>query len=441
MDKKRNKKQVNSYMGTSKGKKIAFAALAVAIAAVSFVSGMGAVWFSLDKGIRTLIEVKSTIEDKYYLEMDDETFYQGVFDGVNGVLDPYSEYMTVDEYAQSANSLNGKRIGVGLSFSNASIEEGKLKISRVAGNSPAEEGGMVAGSYLIGFGRTEETLMQSQSYDEFSTFLESMAESVPFLLQSEMNGETSLHTVARKEYVENYVFYRSSRTAYAFVGENATTLTERGSPLAALPEDTAYIRLVRFGGAAVEVFEGGMSLFKQENKKNLILDLRGNGGGYLHTMQGIASYFCKGATENYPIAAIADYGDHEEYYRAKGNYYQEYFGADSRVCILADSGSASAAECLIGVLIDYGVSSYADVCLFERDGVIKTYGKGIMQSYFNIGLAGGVVKLTTAQMRWPVTGYSIHTRGVLPEDGTKTVKQGVNDEVELIEAIELLFGE
>ena len=140
------------------------------------------------------------------------------------------------------------------------------------------------------------------------------------------------------------------------------------------------------------------------------------------------------------MAQIADFGEREEKYLASGNYYWDYFTEESRICILADSGSASASECLIGVMVDYGAVSYGDICLSERNGVAKTYGKGIMQSYFSLGMTGSMIKLTTAEIRWPVTRTSIHGRGVLPEDGTKTVQEGVTDEAELAAAIRVLFG-
>ena len=64
-----------------------------------------------------------------------------------------------------------------------------------------------------------------------------------------------------------------------------------------------------------------MELFKAQGKTNLVLDLRDNGGGYLHIMQSIASYFCKTSEENRPIVAIADYGERRENYLADGNFY------------------------------------------------------------------------------------------------------------------------
>lgn len=426
---------------TKEGKtsKITHIVIVLSLAVAFFFSGMAAFWLSLDSEMRTLVKLKNTLDKEYYQEIDDEAFYSGIFDAVNERLDPYSYYMTGEEYAASTNDLNGRRIGMGVSFYTSDIEAGKMKLARVCGNSPAEAAGLTVGSYITGFGRTEQEITQSEDYAAFSAFLSEFGEGEVFYLQAQTAGEVKIVPITKEAYVENYVFYRSSTTSYGFTGENATELTERDDPLSCLPSDTAYIRLAQFGGEAVESFGIAMSVFKQENKKNLVLDLRGNGGGYLSVMQGISAYFCKNSKENRPVAQIADFGEREEQYLASGNYYWEYFTEESRICILADSGSASASECLIGVMVDYGAVSYGDICLSERDGVAKTYGKGIMQSYFSLGMTGGVMKLTTAEIRWPVTRTSIHGRGVLPEDGAKTVKEGATDEAELAAAIGVLF--
>lgn len=438
-----DKNGVNTDMPPSNKKKwskMSLAFTALGVAASLFIGGAASVWFALDSEIRTLIKLKNAIDSKYYQEIDDEAFYEGIFDAVNEQLDPYSYYMTGEEYAQSTNDLNGRRIGMGVSFYTADIEAGKMKLARVCGNSPAEAAGLTVGSYITGFGKTEQEITQSEDYAAFSEFLSGFGEGEVFYLQVQTAGKVKIVPITKEDYVENYVFYRSSATSYGFTGANADELTAREDTLGCLPSDTAYIRLARFGGEAVESFGIAMSVFKQENKKNLVLDLRGNGGGYLRVMQGISAYFCKNAKENRPVAQIADFGEREEKYFANGNYYWDYFTEESRICILADSGSASASEALIGVMVDYGAVSYTDICLSERNGVAKTYGKGIMQSYFSLGISGDTVKLTTAEILWPVTRTSIHGRGVLPEDGAKSVKEGVTDEAELASAIKVLFG-
>ena len=84
-------------MSEMKGKKLkrfGWIVATVLLAVVCFIGGMATVWFTLDPQIRMLVKVKKTIDEHYYQELDDESFYNAIFDAVNGELDPYSKYMT-----------------------------------------------------------------------------------------------------------------------------------------------------------------------------------------------------------------------------------------------------------------------------------------------------------------------------------------------------------
>ena len=420
----------------NKGKTIGTIALALLI----FLSGMWTTWAMLDPEIRTLLSIKNKIQDNYYQEITDEDFYKAIFGGINnGLLDAYSEYMTPEEFAKMLDDMEGNRIGVGLVFTMG--QDTDLCIRRVCGNSPAEEAGIAVGETIVGCGETEENVAVCTTFEEFSAFLQNYGEGEPFYLQLRANGEDRMVKLYKSAYVENQVFYRTNDSAYAFTGGNATVLTEQGNPLTCLDDDTAYIRLVQFSANAATAFDVAMQQFKKDGKKNLILDLRENGGGYLDIMQSIASYFCKNATGKTPIVAVADYGEKRERYKATGNYYKDYFAEDSRICVLADAYTASASECLIGCMLDYGAIAYKDICLAERGGVAKTYGKGIMQetTYVNL-FKQDAITLTTAEIRWPVSDNSIHGRGVLPKDGALTVAGNIDYEKETVNAIKTLLG-
>ncbi|MBR2441666.1 MAG: hypothetical protein IKB20_01140, partial [Clostridia bacterium] len=430
MGKEKNN-EFDAYMpAANTGKKRIWRVLACLLGAILFfAAGAATLWFSLDGELRTLFKVKKMIQEKYYKDISDEDFYGVLFKSINeDLLDPYSCYMTADEFTASSGELAGNRSGLGLVFL-VKDGEGKdiMKITRVCGNSPAEQAGIIAGSYLVGFGKTQESLIESEKFDAFSAFLGDFGAGEEFFLKLRVEEETEIIKISKAEYVENYVFYRTHDKAYGFEGKKATELVERGAPLTCLKEDTAYMRLIQFGGEAANAFGQVMDLFKQEGKKHLVLDLRGNGGGYLNIMQEIAGYFCKNTDENKPVVAVADYVEKKERFTAKRNVYKDYFAKDSRIFVLADEGSASASECLLGSMLDYGAITYADICLIERNGVAKTYGKGIMQSTFYLGLKGDAIKLTTAEIRWPVTNNSIHGRGILPSDVTKTVQEGITD--------------
>ena len=414
-------------------------AVSLLLAAVCFGLGAFTVWASLDGEIRTLLQIKKTIQQDYYEEVSDKDFYKAIFGGINEkLLDPYSSYMTPEEFAESVSDLEGNRIGIGLVFSGD--KENELRITRVCGNSPAEAKGIVAGETIIGIGVSKEQIAPCASFKEFSDFLTEFDEGEVFALQLQKGTETRIVEIARAAYVENLVFYRTNQTSYAFIGEDAEEWLPMSNPLTCLDAETAYIRLIQFTGSAAAQFDVAMSQFKQDGKKNLILDLRENGGGYLDTMQSSASYFCKDSQEKKPVVAVADYGEKRKSFKAYRNDYNEYFTQDSRICVLADRYTASASECLIGCMLDYGAIEFADICLAERSGVAKTYGKGIMQEtkLINI-LQQDAITLTTAEIRWPISDRSIHGRGVLPEDGALTVEENVNFETETVNAIQKLL--
>lgn len=426
---------------SKKNKKVWRIVCAIALSAVLFFGGMFTTWILLDPEIRTLLKIKKCIDENYYEDITDDDFYGALFDAVNGtLLDDYSYYMTEEEYAANNAQLAGERRGIGVEIVTKDKDENPmLYVQRVCGNSPAERAGVKAGERIVAFGLTQAEMTESSLWDDLDAFMAERKkdETIWLRLQSEVTREVC---VQLSDYTESYVFYRDSQKGYGFTGANATTLTENGAPMSALNTDTAYIRLVKFGGNATNAFGQAMDVFKAQGKQNLVLDLRGNGGGYLDVMQQIAKYFCKNAAENNPIAAIADYGEKKSYYRAKGNVYYNYFDENSRIVVLADKNSASASECLLGCMLEYGAITYADICLIERNGEAKTYGKGIMQTTYRLSLTEeDAIKLTTAKICWPVSGNSIHGRGILPEDGTKVSAQQQGDEQEISAALATLF--
>ena len=414
-----------------------------AIALTSFFAGFGAHWFTLDKEMRTLINVKKKIDREYYEEISDDKFYGAVFDAVNNqVLDRYSRYIPSERYSEEKASNAGKRNGLGLVFhGTAAPQEAQTIVCRVCGNSPAERAGFRVGDRLTGFGMTQDNMTDCSAFDAFSNFIGERGNGEQFFVRVDRAGDSLVLPVACQPYVESYVFYKSNTSAYTIAGDDEDEVLKVGEPLACLDNDTAYMRLIQFAGDAADLFEEGLKLLKKEGKKNLVLDLRGNGGGDLAILQEIASWLCKDATGRRPTVVLADYGEKKEYFRADDNEYDKYFSAESRICVLADNGTASASEALMGAMLDYNTVGYADICLIAENGVAKTYGKGIMQTTYIMDLIEqDALRLTTAKILWPKSKNCIHDRGILLQDGTKTAVKNYNADEELTAAIKALFA-
>ena len=442
-------KEGNPYLNTTEQpvkkktkKQRTFACLtALGIALCSFLAGFFVNYLTLDKEMRTLLKLKERIQKSYYQEVTDEQFYGILLEAVSeNLLDEYSWYLSRDEYKQSQEDAEGKQSGLGLVFSTGQAGIEQMRVTRVCGNSPAEEKGIIAGEYIVGFGANENELTEGLLFNDFLAFVNGYSAGQSLFVKVQgLTGETRIVEIAKADYIENYVFYRTKDTAYRFVGENALTPTQKGVPLSYLDSDTAYIRLTQFNGSADGEFDGAMQLFKNQGKKHLILDLRGNGGGYLDIMLKIARYFCKNTNDKKPIVAVADYGDKKEKFATNGSLYAEYFSEDSRIFVLADNQTASASECLIGCMIDYGALAYSDIYLAYRNGVAKTFGKGIMQTTYPLaGFNGDAVKLTTARICWPLSNKCIHGVGVLESDGAKTVEEYADTEREIEAMVALL---
>ena len=395
--------------------------LAVLFAALAGTGGYLIWYYTLDPAVRTLEWVKGMVREHYYWAIDEETLEGATLDrlfGWNGeeaLLDQYSDYYTAEELQARENSQAGSQSGIGISFL---LSPDGVQVYRVAGNSPAEESGLAAGMYLLAYGMSAAET-EPFELNGFDAFLSKRADGEEFVLlaDDEPSGEGEVYTVRKAAYRQNYVFYADSEYAYRFTGERADQLTRAATNFDFLPDDVAYIRLDSFTGDAAEQFEGMLEVFEERGRTGLVLDLRNNGGGRVDILTEIAAFLCKDAAGSFPVLTVEYKDGKEEIYRAPKSAYSDYFTDQTEIAVLANCNTASASEALAGAMLDYGTIGYEDVYLAEIGSVARTYGKGIMQTTYTNILTGEGVKLTTAVIRWPVSGNCIHGRGILPADG------------------------
>lgn len=376
--------------------------MSVGFAVLFFFTGYLAAGWSTDAETRKALWIKEMIETHYYEEISPDDVYTVIG---RELLDPYSAYYDASAYAELTNANQGKHTGFGFSY------YPDRTVALVVLNSPAYHAGLKAGMKLLFFAKdgVQISLETTEPGDALDSLQCKEGEGV------EIGTDEGTFYCVRSAYTQSYTEYKTAEHGYVFTGEKELELTEtEGLPF---PEKTAYLRVTDFLGTVGEEFATLMAIFKEEGMKHLILDLRGNGGGYLTDVQKLSSYLMKDATENRPVAVIAKYkSGKREIWRANGNSYHDYFSPDSQIFVLADEGTASASECLIGVMMDYHTVSYDHILLATENGVAKSYGKGIMQSSFRYR-DGSAIKLTVATVHWPVTETCIHGVGVREEDG------------------------
>lgn len=426
---------------------------------------------------KTLSSVEWALEtiDKYY-------YFGGVQDGFGGAsisgiadkyLDRYSEYYTKEEYEELYKSNSGSKSGIGVSYAfvEAGVTENSgIYISSVVGNSPAYKAGLRTGEFLVE-GSAGGRSVTFKDADGFYDLLNGANDGEKVILKNAF-GES--YTVAKSEYTASYTYLATCDTAWIFkdAAYGGLALYEEPSEsIDYLPEGTAYIYLSQFFGTAPQEFFRLVQKFNAMHCTHLILDLRSDGGGYVDVMQQIAGAFADGEKK---VAMVSrdKRGETETFYCSKIDDADSRISKDVKVSVLANSGTASASEALIGAMYCYGALKYEDIYLSDYSeaylGWLKkhggetktrqTYGKGIMQSTFINYSTGEALKLTTAQIYWPDGKTTIHNRGVTAEDKCETVKtdwefnlsykelpdgtkKRLNGDKELYAAVQMMKGE
>lgn len=416
---------------------------AIILAVAMFCAGWFGRFASLDKRAQSFLWAIETANKNYYKDYDEDEFYQRAFAAFE--LDPYSCFYTAEEYGAVTDEREGNSSGLGVALSPFETTS-TPRVFQAIKNSPAEKAGLKKGMYVLGYS-TDGSTFTAGDTEELYAFISERAKAFvenktsEFYLQCSFeedgtNAKAILLDFA--QYTPAYCSYHDSETSYEFrysadvlfsklSGEKLTeatqgAFTKTDNALSGLGANTAYIRLDEFNGNAAEEFRICLEKMNERKRKNLILDLRSNGGGYMDILLEIASHMMKNAPQSRAIVSSAKFKNGSVFeYSSVDNDYYTYFSSDSRVTVLADEYTASASECLIGALVDYGTVSYGDIVLRKdaESGVARSYGKGIMQSHFPDS-RGNVLKLTVAEIFWP-NGKSIHGKGVTEEDGARAV--------------------
>lgn len=409
-------------------------AVTVAVAVVAAIGMFLAGFFAgriKDPDVAALEFIVKTYK-RHYLEYDDD--FVSVMS--KSILDEYSEYYTKEEYAELKKISSGVRGGIGIYYGNRS--DGSVVIAEVLGNSPAERAGIKAGYIVKGFRKSvDENFTEINGRQELSDALAPLALGEKFVLKLEYTDADGVHekecTLARKEYRQTYVYYSDASGSWRFSNGNEEDMDDLkferyDEPIADFGDDTAYLRYTLFYGTANGILgsagqiEEALKKFTVSGRSKLILDLRGNGGGYVDICQSVAKFFVPAPENSFSLIATAEYKKDPKTDKSKTEIFKSSaieFGTYNytKIVVLADENTASASEMLIGAMLSYDTQDKIDVVLApskDDDGqtVYKSYGKGIMQTTYVNTFGGGALKLTTARLVWPDGKTCIHGVGI-----------------------------
>ncbi len=303
-------------------------------------------------------EVFEKISNYYVDTINKEKLVEEVIIKMLHDLDPHSSYLSKDEVRAMQEPLDGNFEGIGVSFN--IMKDTIYIISTIAGG-PSEKVGIIAGDRIIKIDGINEAGVGIKNTD----------------VQKKLKGKKGTKvvvTVLRKN-VPGLIDFTITRDEIPIYSIDAAYMVDH---------KTGYIKLSRFSMTSMTEFYKAISKLKDMGLQNLILDLTGNGGGYLRIAAELADQFIPGKS-------LLVYTEGAK--NPRHNYYSSDRGEFERgkLIVMIDEGSASASEIVAGALQD-----------LDRAVIVgrRSFGKGLVQQPFNL-MDGSLVRLTVAKYYTP----------------------------------------
>jgi carboxyl-terminal processing protease len=297
--------------------------------------------------------------DSYYVDsVNIDELTEKAIVNILSELDPHSVYLSKDEVDKMNEPLVGNFEGIGISFN--IFKDTLLVLSTISGG-PSEKVGLMAGDRIVEVDSKNIAGTGLKNSDVFK------------LLRGDKGTSVNLK-VLRKNVKEllDFTIIRDKIPIYSLVASYM------------INESTGFIKLSNFSATTTDEFVSAMKELKRQNIQNLILDLRGNGGGYLKTAIEISEQFLK---NNDLVVYTSGLNEPKREYRASAS--GEF--KNGNLVVLVDEMSASASEIVAGAIQDW-----------DRGIIIgrRSFGKGLVQKPYYL-TDGSMVRLTTAHYYTP----------------------------------------
>ena len=321
--------------------------------------------------IQQFVDVYKKIKDQYVDDVDDNTLFNYAIEGMVSKLDPYSDYLSKDDFSELKVGTTGRFGGIGIEIT---MEDGFVKIITPIDDTPAQKAGLKAGDLVI---EVQDVSLKDKSLNDAVKL---------------MRGEpgTKVKVKVLREKANQPIDFELTRQI----------IVSKGIKTQIFNGEIGYLRLSSFqSNSTTNVRDAIYKLRKDTGKmmSALILDLRNNPGGVLGAAVGISDLFLesgkivytKGRTNNSDLEYFANSEDILE---------------GLPLYVLINGGSASASEIVAGALQDHQRATiYGE----------KSFGKASVQSIQEM-IDGSALKLTTARYYTPNDRH-IHDNGIEPD--------------------------
>ncbi len=298
------------------------------------------------------------ISDQYVDTVNMEDLVEGAMPQILSELDPHSVYISAKDVQIANDDLKGSFSGVGIEFT---IRQDTIHVQNVIANGPSERAGVLAGDKIV-------------SIDD-----------QPFVGKIVTNEEAMHRLKGPKDTkVKLGIVRYGEKKVQHFTVTRGEIPIKSVNAVYMLDEQTGYIRIKNFGENTYAELLIALAKLSEEHFSNLVIDLRGNTGGYLASAVKIANEFL-------PRNSLIVYTEgrkspRQEYHSDGRGSYQQI-----PLVILIDEGSASASEILAGAIQDN-----------DRGTVIgrRSFGKGLVQQPLTFA-DGSMIRLTVARYYSP----------------------------------------
>jgi carboxyl-terminal processing protease len=278
-------------------------------------------------------------------------------------LDPHSTYISAKDVKEMNEPLTGNFEGIGISFN--LLRDTIIIIEPVPGG-PSEKVGIKAGDRILTINNEKVTGIKMTTADVRKRLMGPKGTKVNISVSRRGTQDPVEFTILRDK-----IPIYSLDAAYM------------------LDDQTGYVKLNKFAATTEKEFMKAVDSLRRKNMQNLVLDLRGNGGGYMLAATAIAEKFFP---DQKLLVFLQGRKTPRQDYKSSGGGSL----SSTRVIVLTDEGSASASEILAGAIQDW-----------DRGLVMgrRTFGKGLVQNGFYLN-DGSMIRLTIARYYTP-TGRSI----------------------------------
>ena len=331
----------------------------------------GVNWSSLD-------EVYNKLANSYNGEISTEKIIEGAKKGIAESLgDVYTVYMDSDEASDFYDGLHGN-VGSGIGVE-MGLRDGYVRVLRTLPDNPARKAGILAGDI---FYKVDGEEVYTLSVDEISR-----------KVRGEAGSEVTV-TVVRDGKEKTFTMKRETiNNVSAYVDYDGKT---------------AIIPITRFDNDTGTLVQGFAKEFAGKGINKVILDLRGNGGGYVSAAQDLLSLWLDNET------VLIQKSKHFSDSSSKSTSGKAIL-KDMKTIVLVNGSTASASEIVAGALQDYHKATIVGE---------TTYGKGVVQNLYDLS-NGTVLKVTTAEWYTP-KDRSINKTGIMPDIEVERSYEDIN---------------